>query len=66
MIPPGSLSEESLVLRELLLVRERDAVNSLQGIVVLITEEVRSRILGSSSESEPLFLSSHAFGDALW
>ena len=42
MIPPGGLSKEGLVFRELFLVGERDAVNSLEGIVILITEEVRS------------------------
>jgi len=64
MIPPGSLGEENLVLRELLLVGERDTINSLQGIIVLVTEEVRGRILGIAFEiniSAPAF----AFGDVL-
>lgn len=49
MVSPGSFSEEGLVVCELLLVGERDTVNSLKGIIVLIAKEVRSRILGSSS-----------------
>lgn len=46
MVSPGGLGKEGLVLRELFLVGERYTVNSLKGIIVLITQEVRSRVLG--------------------
>ena len=38
--PFGYLLQESFVLCELLLVRERDAVDTLEGIVVRVSEEV--------------------------
>lgn len=45
MIPLCSLREESLVLSQLLLIWERDTVDTLQRIVVRITKEVRGRVL---------------------
>jgi len=40
VVPPCGLGKENLVLRELLLVGKGDTINSLQGIVVLITKEI--------------------------
>ena len=45
MVALGGFSEESLVFGQLLLVGEGDTVDTLQRIVLRITEEVRSRAL---------------------
>jgi len=45
MVALSGLGEESFVFRQLFFVREGYAVYPLQGVVVLVTEEVRSRVL---------------------
>jgi len=45
----GSLGQEHLVLFELLLVRERDAGNSLNGLVFAVTKPVRGGVLNAVS-----------------
>jgi hypothetical protein len=41
MVTLGSFGKESLVLGKLLLIRERNTIDSLKRIVVRVTEEVR-------------------------
>jgi hypothetical protein len=41
MIPFRSLCEECLILRKLFCIRERNSVHALQGVVILVAEEVR-------------------------
>ena len=45
MVTLSSLSQEGLVLRQLFLIREGDAVHSLQRVVVGIAEEVGCGVL---------------------
>jgi len=45
MISLGSLSQEGLVLRQLLFIGERNTVNSLESVVIGVPEEVRRRTL---------------------
>lgn len=45
MVPLGGLGKESFVFRQLFLIREGYAVYPLQGIVVLVTKEVRGGVL---------------------
>lgn len=47
MVTFSSLSEEDFVISQLLLVRERNAVNALERVVVGISQEVRRRVLRS-------------------
>lgn len=47
MIPLRSFSEESLILRKLLRVRERNPIHALKRVVILVAEEVRCRALDS-------------------
>jgi hypothetical protein len=46
VVPLGGLFEENLVLFKLLLVRKRDTRNSLDGLVLAVTEPVCGGILG--------------------
>lgn len=55
VIAPSRLSEEFLIFTHLLLVRERDTVDSLQRIVVLVTQEVRGGVLNKGSIIKPIF-----------
>ena len=54
MIPTGCFGEELLILNHLLLVRERDSVDTLQRVIVGIAEEVGRRILRRGSSGEKL------------
>ena len=45
VISLGSFRKESFVLRKLLLIWERDTVDTLQGVIFGVTKEVRSGVL---------------------